>query len=503
VTKAANVTKSELRQVELALRQNNVNALVYKKKVCDTMKLCVAMLKQREKEMVEDIERKRKTNEQSLSSQLEEVSLELTNMQSVLSLEQTCFTQVDSFEGARKAEAELLPLLEVYSERQFTEPHIPETLHPFSKELRNLTSMMSNRLSESSDTSQSENYNILESVSDSSLEEMSSEPIQSVPVHTIVRRLHEAPAQRTAPVRSTAPSHRTRSPSAQARRPLNNSLRYFSTTWGEKGTGRGQMDTPTGLAILQNDKVVVADAGNCRICIYSGVDGSFIRTFGRKGRSPGQLNCPNAVTCRGERIFVADTYNHRISVHRADGGFLTSFGAKGSKEGEFDRPIGIATTLEGNIVVADTWNHRLQIFDLEGQFLKQIGKRGSGPGEFQCPCSVALDSRGRLFVCDLDNKRVQVLTQEGEFVTAFGRTGNHEGAMHAPRAIAIDSNDYIYVTEYEKHHFQVFDSSGNFVSSYGSEGQGVGHFNKPCGIAVDTSGRMFVSDSFNHRLHVF
>ena len=55
--------------------------------------------------------------------------------------------QVDSFEGARKAEAELLPLLEVYSERQFTEPHVPETLHPFSKELRNLTSMMSNRLS--------------------------------------------------------------------------------------------------------------------------------------------------------------------------------------------------------------------------------------------------------------------------------------------------------------------------------------------------------------------
>ena len=33
--------RSELRQVELAVRQNNVNALVYKKKVCDTMKLCV------------------------------------------------------------------------------------------------------------------------------------------------------------------------------------------------------------------------------------------------------------------------------------------------------------------------------------------------------------------------------------------------------------------------------------------------------------------------------
>lgn len=68
-----------------------MNPLVPRGPQTPLLTLPPAMLKQREKEMVEDIERKRKTNEQSLTSQLEEVSLELTNMQSVLSLEQSCF----------------------------------------------------------------------------------------------------------------------------------------------------------------------------------------------------------------------------------------------------------------------------------------------------------------------------------------------------------------------------------------------------------------------------
>ena len=57
------------------------------------------------------------------------------------------------------------------------------------------------------------------------------------------------------------------------------------------------------------------------------------------------------------------------------------FKFSGRAEGEFDRPIGITTTLNGEVIVADTWNHRLQVFDLEGNFIKQIGKRGTGAWE--------------------------------------------------------------------------------------------------------------------------
>jgi hypothetical protein len=56
-------------QLELATRQNNLNSLVRKKKVADNVKLCMALLKQREKEMLEEIESKRVENEQALALQ--------------------------------------------------------------------------------------------------------------------------------------------------------------------------------------------------------------------------------------------------------------------------------------------------------------------------------------------------------------------------------------------------------------------------------------------------
>ena len=113
------------------------------------------------------------------------------------------------------------------------------------------------------------------------------------------------------------------------RRPLNNSVRHFSTSWGSRGSGVGQLDTPTGLCIVDGGRVAVVDAGNCRICVFN-FDGTLARQFGRRGRGRGQLNCPNAIAAAGENLFIADTYNNRISVHcAADGSFLTAFGSLG------------------------------------------------------------------------------------------------------------------------------------------------------------------------------
>ena len=63
----------------------------------------------------------------------EEGSLELGNIESVLVLEQNCFTHAGTLEAARQAEVEVLPLLEVYCKRHLTvgEPVLPETIHCF------------------------------------------------------------------------------------------------------------------------------------------------------------------------------------------------------------------------------------------------------------------------------------------------------------------------------------------------------------------------------------
>ena len=58
-------------------------------------------------------------------------------MESVLALESNCFSHSDSLKVARQAEAEVLPLLEVYSNhyKGITDPVIPEILHCFPQGL--------------------------------------------------------------------------------------------------------------------------------------------------------------------------------------------------------------------------------------------------------------------------------------------------------------------------------------------------------------------------------
>ncbi|RMF32351.1 MAG: 6-bladed beta-propeller, partial [Candidatus Nitrosothermus koennekii] len=77
-----------------------------------------------------------------------------------------------------------------------------------------------------------------------------------------------------------------------------------------------------------------------------------------------------------DRIIVADTYNHRIQVFDSNGKFLFKFGSKGDEDGEFDDPEGIAADSNDRIIVADTYNHRIQVFDSNGKFLFKFGSKG-------------------------------------------------------------------------------------------------------------------------------
>eukprot|EP00116_Pleurobrachia_bachei_P002779 sb/3463041/ len=412
VTKSANALRSLLRQIDLAVRENNVGCTVQKKKVTDGIEMCVALIRQHQQEMLGELEEQRRENEQALLLQQEEASLELGNIESVLALEQACFRRRDdSAEIARQAESEVLPLLEVYSERykSIREPVIPDPINGYQEELAQLRRAL---IIDSGTTSRvhQEMLSLDESDSESSLDDsgISDTPPNrpsffltsqtDSPDHTERRTVHrpvesQRTVRETRPVESQRTVRETRPMESQRtvrehpmerthqraevtvtrsvpvlregvvmdttrsgrdrtyvaapppphinvrnrsaiRRPLNNSVRHFSTSWGNHGSGVGQLDTPTGLCIVDGGRVAVVDAGNCRICVFN-FDGTLARQFGRRGRGRGQLNCPNAIASSGENLFIADTYNNRISVHSAaDGSFLTAFGSLG-KSGFF------------------------------------------------------------------------------------------------------------------------------------------------------------------------
>ncbi|MGE3913123.1 MAG: hypothetical protein AB7K36_27440, partial [Chloroflexota bacterium] len=88
---------------------------------------------------------------------------------------------------------------------------------------------------------------------------------------------------------------------------------------------------------------------------------SFLAWWGVFGTDAGQFSSPHGISSDGgEYLYVVDTYNDRVQVHRRDGGFVRSIGGRGSGQGQFYVPIAAVADTAGNLYVADTFNDRIQ-----------------------------------------------------------------------------------------------------------------------------------------------
>ena len=61
-------------------------------------------------------------------------------------------------------------------------------------------------------------------------------------------------------------------------------------------------------------------------------------------------------------VYVVEKDNHRISLFTSEGHFLRSFGTRGKGPGQFNSPVGIAVDKDGLVYVCElAINGRLQI----------------------------------------------------------------------------------------------------------------------------------------------
>ena len=132
--------------------------------------------------------------------------------------------------------------------------------------------------------------------------------------------------------------------------------------WGRKGTGDGEFNYPTHVAIDATGTVLVTDALNFRIQAFDR-DGRFLWKFGRHGDGSGDLSAPKGVGAdSGGHVYVVDALFDAVQIFDRDGTLLLSFGEKGARAGQFGRPGGLFVSAQGRIFVADAYNHRVQIF---------------------------------------------------------------------------------------------------------------------------------------------
>ncbi|HEU0039625.1 MAG TPA: NHL repeat-containing protein, partial [Verrucomicrobiae bacterium] len=137
-----------------------------------------------------------------------------------------------------------------------------------------------------------------------------------------------------------------------------------------------------------------------------------LAVIGRAGTGPGEFNRPEGICVDAQdRLYVADSCNHRIQIFSSDGKFIRQYGRPGSGWGELSYPYDIAVDADGNQFVCEFGNSRIQVFDANCQPIEIIGGPGAAPGRFANPWGVALDSRGNLYVADSQNHRVQKLVR--------------------------------------------------------------------------------------------
>ena len=165
-------------------------------------------------------------------------------------------------------------------------------------------------------------------------------------------------------------------------------------------------------------------------------DGNWIKSWGDRGTGPGQFNTPHSIVSDAQNnIYVADRANRRIQVFDGDGKFLRQFTidvpvppdarpAIGNIPGEAQiaagtsapgAPWAICISPGPNQVLysSDAWPGRIYRLTLGGKLIGMLGQSGKQLKQFGWIHQMACPADNVLYVAELLNWRVQKLVLRG------------------------------------------------------------------------------------------
>jgi DNA-binding beta-propeller fold protein YncE/ABC-type molybdate transport system permease subunit len=213
---------------------------------------------------------------------------------------------------------------------------------------------------------------------------------------------------------------------------------------------------PKGMGCDNDGNIIVVEPHYQRVNLYT-TDGRQLEQWGRKGTNEGEFIMPRAVAVNshGEYLIPEYTDVDRVQVFAGkDKALLKVIGHAGTANGEFSRPEGICLDAADRIYVADSCNHRIQVFSPDGRWLRSYGKPGAGPGEFSYPYDIRVDKEGRQYVCEFGNSRIQVFDAQDHLLETIGAAGGEPGQFSNPWSIALDSHGNLYVADSQNHRVQ-------------------------------------------------
>jgi sugar lactone lactonase YvrE len=231
-----------------------------------------------------------------------------------------------------------------------------------------------------------------------------------------------------------------------------------------KSFGAGLILFPHGLSVDPEGNIWVTDGlgkdGKGHQVFKFSPDGKVLMRLGKPGvagSGPDEFNAPSAalVAPNGD-IFVADGHggntNARIVKFDKTGKFIKTWGRKGSAPGEMDGPHTLAMDSRGRLFLGDRGNNRIQIFDQDGNFIDQWP-------QFSRPSGVYIDRNDVIYVADSESgsvnkahgnwkRGIRIGSAKDGTVTAFIPDPDENATTtSAAEGVAADARGNIYGAE--------------------------------------------------------
>jgi DNA-binding beta-propeller fold protein YncE len=221
-----------------------------------------------------------------------------------------------------------------------------------------------------------------------------------------------------------------------------------------RGFGDGMFERPHGLRIDADDNIWATDVASNMVYKFN-PEGRLVMVLGVKGWTGdwhpyGHLrlfNEPNeAVVGPSGDIFVLQGHGKAESLvlkFDRDGNFIKTWGGKGKGPGQFDLPHSLVFDDEGLLYIADRNNARIQVFDADGNYIRESQHPGT-------PCGLFMDAdRRHIWLAHGHTGQIMKLDLAGNVVGRIEGAGQGKalGQYGEAHYIAVSQRDEIFVAD--------------------------------------------------------
>jgi DNA-binding beta-propeller fold protein YncE len=169
-------------------------------------------------------------------------------------------------------------------------------------------------------------------------------------------------------------------------------------TAGVSGADEKTFYRPTDIAFAPSGEFYVTDGyGNSRVVKFSR-EGKFLKSWGRKGTGPGEFNTPHVLQVDSQgTVYVSDRENNRIQIFDGEGKFLRQWTHLGATQG-------IHITPDGQLWIITHRNNieNLTYDTLAGRIMRIDPASGRILGSMESPGHwITVASSGEIFIASL------------------------------------------------------------------------------------------------------